>query len=499
MPVSTRLALTGWCALAAPLAILAQTLQPQSAAVQVQAADALFAEGRYAEAREAYRRALGAEDRAGWTRAATGLVLSLLRAGEFALARHETEVLRQARPADADVAALDGEALWASGLFEQAETRFRLALDLEPAQARALNGTARALAAQRRLKEALATAEEAVRLEPRADDFQFNLAYILERMGRYDAAADAYLRYVELVPARPRNEQAIAARLHIRFLQSFGTRRPFDVGALDETRTWTVPITLRNDKVFVRLRINGGAHEFVLDTGSEQTAVSREIAQRYRIRPLSYMRAAGVGEAGLRALQVGRIDSLQIGGLTIRNVPCTIKNPPLAGMRRKEADVFSPLALGLSMRIDYARRQLVLAQTLPPAAHAHRLPLRLHRLPVVAGTVDGRLPAAFVIDTGGEVVSISHATAGSIEREHASRRIPVRVYGTSGWDRDAFVMPDVGLELSTLRFARLPVVVLDLRAPSALLGFQLGGILGHTFLSKYTVTIDLARSVVELE
>ena len=60
-------------------------------------------------------------------------------------------------------------------------------------------------------------------------------------------------------------------------------------------------------------------------------------------------------------------------------------------------------------------------------------------------------------------------------------------------------MPDVDLEFSSIRFNRIPVVVLNLRAPSALLGFQLGGIVGHRFLSKYRVTIDLDRSVVGLE
>jgi hypothetical protein len=60
-------------------------------------------------------------------------------------------------------------------------------------------------------------------------------------------------------------------------------------------------------------------------------------------------------------------------------------------------------------------------------------------------------------------------------------------------------MPNVDLEFSTIRFSRIPVVVLNLRAPSALLGFQLGGIVGHRFLSKYRVTIDMDRSVVGLE
>jgi hypothetical protein len=73
------------------------------------------------------------------------------------------------------------------------------------------------------------------------------------------------------------------------------------------------------------------------------------------------------------------------------------------------------------------------------------------------------------------------------------------VYGTSGWDKDAFLMPNVDLEFSAIRFSRIPVVVLNLRAPSALLGFQVGGIVGHKFLSKYRVTIDLNRSVVQLE
>ena len=44
---------------------------------------------------------------------------------------------------------------------------------------------------------------------------------------------------------------------------------------------------------------------------------------------------------------------------------------------------------------------------------------------------------------------------------------------------------------NTIAFPNYPVVVLDLKAPSALLGFQVGGIVGHNFLSRYRVEIDL--------
>ena len=115
------------------------------------------------------------------------------------------------------------------------------------------------------------------------------------------------------------------------------------------------------------------------------------------------------------------------------------------------------------------------------------------------GTVNGSLPVTFVVDTGGELISISDATAGRIQPETPYRRIPLRVYGTSGWDKEAFLMPGVDLEFSRIRFSRIPVVVLNLRAPSALLGLQLGGIVGHRFLSKYLLTIDLNRSVVGLD
>jgi hypothetical protein len=182
----------------------------------------------------------------------------------------------------------------------------------------------------------------------------------------------------------------------------------------------------------------------------------------------------------------------------VRNVPCLIKNPPLGDLPSREAESFSPLALGLSMRVDYVRRQLVMARVLPQASYATELPLSLYRLATVRGIVNGQ-PATFVVDTGGEVISISQATAGQMTSPGTYRRIPLKVYGTSGWDKDAFLLPNVDLEFSSIRFSKIPVVVLNLKAPSALLGFQLGGIVGHKFLSKYRVSIDLARSVVGLD
>ena len=58
--------------------------------------------------------------------------------------------------------------------------------------------------------------------------------------------------------------------------------------------------------------------------------------------------------------------------------------------------------------------------------------MRLHRLATVRGTVDGTHLANFVVDTGGEVISISQATATALGRPAPDRKIAlegVRVVG----------------------------------------------------------------------
>jgi tetratricopeptide (TPR) repeat protein/predicted aspartyl protease len=488
-------------ALVAPLMPLAaQAPLSASGDIQLQLGDLLAGEARYRDAADAYQRALAAAsaDLPLARRARSGLALMLLRSGDFAGARGQAEQLTRSEPGDAPALSLYGDTLWAFGLFDEAEHAFEASLKASSGDARGHHGRARALTARSRLAEAMVEAQEALRLSPRDPEFHHTVGVIYERQHRFDEAAAAFGNYVNLLPNRDHSEKAQWTRAEIRFLDSFKGRTPVDIAAgADEG--WTVPIRIDHDKVMISVRVNGGApSDFVLDTGAEQTVVSRDVARKRGVVPITYMQTAGVGDVGMRGLQVGRIDSLEVGSLKVKNVPCLIKNPPLGDLPGREPESFSPLALGLSMRVDYARRLLVMSPRLPPASYATELPLTLYRLATVRGTVNGQ-PATFVVDTGGEVISISQATAGQMTDAGAYRRIPLKVYGTSGWDTDAFLMPNVDLAFDSIHFSKIPVVVLNLRAPSALLGFQLGGIVGHKFLSKYRVTIDLARSVVGLD
>ena len=485
---------------AAVIAIHAD-VSSQASEIQLQLGHQLFGEGRYLEALDAYQRALSG---AGGDRDAraprSGIIQSALRVAEFDVARTQAEALVGSAPRDPMALALHGDALWASGLFDEAEARYRDAVAAAPELGRARHGVARALASRSLLSDAMDEAQAALRVSPRDLEIHHTIGSIYERMHRYEEAAGAFSNYVNLLPNKDRSEKADWSRAEIKFLRSFGQRVPFEIDPATEAETYTVDFRLVNDKVMVRAKVNDGSfQDFVVDTGAENTILSRPTAQRLGVTPITYTLTAGVGDVGLRGLQLARINTLELGMLKLHNVPCLIKDPPLRNLPVREAESLSPLALGFSMVIDYKSRKITFGKRLPHEPSDFELPLRLHRLATVRGTVDRAFPVNFVVDTGGEVISISQATATALGRPEPARRIALKVFGSSGWDRDAFLMPGVDLAFSEIRYTNFPVVVLNLNSPSVLLGFKLGGIVGHRFLSKYRVGIDLERSVLRLK
>ena len=467
--------------------------------LQFQLGSLLFDETRYREALDAFDRATRTDDAALALRARKGKVRSALRIAEFATARSEAETLRTQAPQDGEVLSLYGDALWSFGLFDDADSAYVEALERDPQSPRARFGRARTLAAVNQLDDALDAALTASAASPRDGEIHALVGELYKRLNQYDQAALAYTSYINLLPNKDRSEKAAWSRAQVEFLESFDGVTPVEIDAGDLETLHTIPFRLVKDKIVVQGRVNGGApQDFVLDTGSEETVISGETARRERIRPVTYTLSAGVGEIGLRGLQLARLKSLDLGTLQIRNLPVLIKNPALRGVPKREGESFSPLALGMSMMIDYQKRMLTIGRRLPAGEADFTLPMRIHRLAMVRGLLNATHPTYFVVDTGGEVISISADTA-SVLPPSPFRRIPLRVWGTSGWDRDAFLMPGVNLDFDRIEYRNFPMVVLNLRAPSLLLGFRLGGIVGHKFLAQYRVFMDLENSELRLE
>ena len=346
--------------------------------VQFQLATLLYDETRFHEAREAYRLAAETDDPSLRMRARIGVVKTALLVGEFEEAEREAASLKADSPGNAETKAVHADALWSAGLFDEAEREFREALALEPGLSRGRHGLAKALASRSKLDDAMQEVQEALRLSPRDGEMHHTAGAILERQHKYEEAAAAYTNYVNLLPNKDKSDKALWSKAQIRFLQAFRGRTANGLDEGSKGRLHTVPFKLVQDKVIVKARINGGRWtDFVLDTGSEQTTISRQVGQAAGVLPITYTLSAGVGEVGLRGLQLARLDSFEVGTLKVHDVPVLIKNPALKGIPKREMESFSPMALGLSMTIDYGARLLTIGEQLPEEPADIRLPLRM--------------------------------------------------------------------------------------------------------------------------
>ena len=484
-------------ALTLPVVIGAESTSARSE-IRLELAELMVGDARYWEALTLYDRAKDGAQAEQLIRASSGLLRSLLRVGEFSRARLEADFLNSLGLTDPHYRALYADALWAFGLFQEAEEIYENVLTEAPGNAVARHGVGRSLAARGRTEEALVELHAAISVSQNPE-FSHTLGTVYRRLGRYEEAADALENYIEGLPEARRNERSEWSRSEVRFLRSFGDSRPLQITPEHLADAHTVPFRLERDKVIVRGRVNGTEIDLVVDTGAEQMVLSKPSAQLTGVRPVTNILSAGVGRVGFRGLESGKVDTLDVGTLRVENVPTLIKNPPLTGLPdTRSENSFSPLALGLSTVVDYKTQELTVAQNLPdePAADIE-MPMRFHRLAMVRGVINGEHEKSFIVDTGGEEISISLSTANTLGMI-PPRYIPLRVFGMSGWDQDAFLLPGVDLTFNKLAYDNLSVVVLNLHRPSALLGVHIGGIIGHRFLSNYRVAVDLNDSVLRL-
>jgi predicted aspartyl protease/Tfp pilus assembly protein PilF len=486
-------------AIAAALTLCLRAAPPSDddATLQLQLGTQFFGEAKYVEALEAFDNALRTDDAALALRARKGKIRSALRIAEFSLARREAETLRTLAAADPEALSIYADSLWATGLFDESEAQYRDALAINPGSSRARLGVARSLASQTKLTEALDQGLTALAADPSDYQTHATLGDLYTRLGRFEDAALSYASYKALL-APGEGASALISQSQINFLRSFKGRTPLAVRDDVASAVHTVPFRLSKNKVLVRAEINGRyGTELVLDTGAERIGLSMETARRAGLSPVSTSVIAGVGGKGYRPLALARADSLQIGTLKIANVPVSIRNAVAGTMPRWQSETFSPVSLGWSVEVDYRRKRVTFARMLPDTSADIRLPLRVQRLPMVRGLLNSSHAAPFVIDTGGELISISTDTADALAMT-PSRRIPLKVYGLSGWDEDAFLLPGVDVHFGGIEYRKLGLAVLNLRAPSVLLGFEIGGIVGYKFLGDYRVAIDLPRSELRL-
>jgi predicted aspartyl protease/Tfp pilus assembly protein PilF len=413
--------------------------------------------------------------------------------------------IAEADPNNSRAFAILGTVYLAAGNFAEARVLLVNSLTLDRKESLAWASLGMLNFYSNRVKESMANLKQAVYYNRREADFEYALAQVSSRVERYKEAADAYGRFLKIAP-KTDIERLERIRGLIRFLGFLGTRSLlYDLGGDSTTK---VKIEIVNNRPIVELRINRRKEpfRFVLDTGSGISVLSHRTAKKLGIKPVARGGVArALGGTGKFDIVYGFLNSVQIGGAKIRNVPVYIRaftddGPPVDGY------------IGLSVitrfitTLDYRNANLSLVRKdvyveKPHSADSMTVPLRLTSSGFLSGNVE--LPGVesklfFILDTGASVTVVSESLAENAVVQGYKLDRSIRVIGAAGVTDGVPMFNLRDLSFGGAERSELTAVALNLDIINETSGFEQAGIIGGNFLKDYKLTFDFKQSKVTL-
>jgi tetratricopeptide (TPR) repeat protein len=414
------------------------------------------------------------------------------------------EVARS-EPKNADAFAVLGATLLQAGNFREAETILLNSLQIDKKTALGWAGLGMLDFYENRINDAVDNLKTAAYFDPDEPDFVFSLAQVTARAERYKEAAEAYRRFLQISPQAD-TERRDRIKGLINFLNYLGTKSGlYEVGGNDRA---SVQFDLLRDRPVITVRVNRNDEplRFVLDTGSGITVISRETAERLKIKSITRGGLArAIGGSGKFEIVYGFLRSVNIGDVQIRSVPVYIRDFH-ANDERIDGYIGLSLISKFLTTIDYGEREFSLIRkdvaSEISAAMADgdlSLPLRLTSSGFLSGEVqlEGiENSLNFIVDTGASVSVISDELAGTEEMRRFVREETLRVVGAAGVTENvrSFLLPRVTFGNHTRE--SIMAIALDLNIINEASGFRQSGILGGNFLKNYRLTFDFKKSKV---
>src|SRR5580765_616695 len=442
-------------------------------------ADRALRAGDFERAEKLYREMLAKDDRDVDARLGLSRVLLKQRRLQDSF-DHAARVLA-IQPLSARAHALLGAAILASGDFRQSVEEFHTALTLNDSEPIAIAGLAMVDYYENRVLRCVLGLRRAVEIDPNEPDYVFNLGQAAARSERYREAADAYERFLIVAPRTDADRRARIRGL-IDFLRYLGQRE--SLYSLDGSEGTTVGFESPDSRPVVRIRINGSkqAFRFVLDTGSGMSVLSEETAKRLGLKPVARGGLArAVGGGGRFEIVYGYLDSIDIGGIRIGNVPVYIRH---FFDEQNPVDGYLGIAAisRLLTTVDYGTHQLTLsrernASSETIAAGATK-PVRGDELArpgvniqvrtTTSGFLSGEVlidgiskPLNFIIDTGATVTVLSEKAAAMEEAQQFIKPGRMRVYGAAGITEDVRIASLPKIAIGSYSRDRIDAAVLD--------------------------------------
>ena len=293
---------------------------------------------------------------------------------------------------------------------------------------------------------------------------------------------------------------------HIDYLTSLSN---VDVYRVNGAQSERVALHMgRPDVPRIDVKLNGKRDVVaIIDSGAVLSIISRSVASGIPVQKLGNFQGTFFGLLGEPiTVQFGMIDSVQLGRMTIENVPVAIMPDDklkfiVAGQPEFKMDLLLGANLLKEMRteIDYRRRDVTFTHLRP----IDRRPAPDQNLfisdfrPAVRGFINRRGWFMFMLDTGSEVSFLNEGQLGSLPVQiFAPRAHNATLQGLGGAKKHGAKVENVeiGIDRWAGTFRDIPMY----EPPPQEKGLS-SGIIGENFLKNFIVTIDFGRMRLDLQ
>jgi hypothetical protein len=389
----------------------------------------------------------------------------MLRKADFLRAIEQAAAEQKSRRSANDLAAL-GNAYLTSGRYDDARGQLRAALDLKP------------------FRNTYADiAWDLSQVEFLSNNFDSSLEWANIASEHGMKIRQWHLEYLKALTGNP----------VYRFSGKTEERVPFKFGRPDVPR-----ITVRVNRLT--------ESEAIVDSGAVLSIISSHLAESLPVRRLGTFEGTFYGLLGEPiAVTFGILDTLELGGMVIENVPVAIM--PDAKMRflinKKDGTEFSMnFLLGSNLLKEFRLelnfdthhntfRQLMTRDRVPAADQ--NLFFKGFR-PHVRGVVNRKGWFLFVIDTGSEITFLNESRLNFLPVQVLGSHHSATLQGLGGSMKRGTKLEDVeiGIDRWAGTFKTIPMYSGDENDAGV-------GILGQNFLGQFNVVIDFGRMRVDLE
>jgi len=533
-------------------------IKPPVSAPELAAADQLYRAGKFAEAEASYEALLKTD--AKLVPAQLGLVRAMLRQQKIDEALDTVNNALTSQPNSAALLASKGDVQFRRAEMADAELSYMTARRLDAKEVRAYLGLARLYRSYSLYRKAYDQLEQAHEIAP--DDIEVQRAWLsmLPRKERL-VAMEAYLagahpddeeetnkmtEYLEFLRATA-DKPIHACRLVSKVEQ---TETKLETMYASDSRRMRGLSVSRVKGIGLSVKLNEWNAHLLLDTGAGGIMVSRKVAEKAGLIPISAMHYGGIGDKGLQSGYSAVADHVRIGELEFQD--CVVSVIGNAAVADEDgligADVFGAYLVDLdlpAMRLGLSPLPKRLEDEVapkslnsegeeqanaeqkenslneppsserkpapPPPKPARRLPndryiapemadwtkvFRFgHSLLVPTWVNDYSKSMLFGLDTGASSNILSARAGRQVSKVRSNDRIRMR--GLEGEVNKVYSSKKATLRFGNLRQSNLDIITLDLANISRHTGTEVSGFLGFAMLMLLEVKLDYRDGLVD--